>query len=118
MQTYWEEERDVFGQRIQAIEQTHESTDKWRTRMFGRHGHYSQISTPAQQQQNNTIGSASLAATMDLYGVTAYSAWDPYIDPTGESRTDSSLGNIAIRQLFSSSTLRIPIHCREEPWKQ
>ena len=38
--------------------------------------------SPAQQESNNTIGSASLAATMDLHGVTPYFAWNrPLIQP-------------------------------------
>ena len=33
--------------------------------------------SPAQQEPNSTIGSASPAATMNIHGVTPYLAWDP-----------------------------------------
>ena len=61
--------------------------------------------SPAQQEPNNTIGSADLAATMNLHGVTLYPAWDPAEENI--CSINSSLRDITIYKLSSTSALRI-----------
>ena len=65
----------------------------------------------AQQEPNNTKGSAIPAATMNLDGVTPYPTWDPAEENTcsTNSSTNISLGDITICQLSSTSALRIPV---------
>ena len=66
-------------------------------------------SSPAQQEPNNTIGAIVSMTTPNLQDVNPYSSWDPSIDPTKESSIDSSLGDITVCQLPSSSMLRVPV---------
>ena len=61
--------------------------------------------SPAQQEPINIIGSTN------PYPYLAWDPADPYLawDPAEENSIDSSLGNITVCQLSSSSALRIPI---------